>query len=225
MFSENKKLASADALDCMPPILKATKEVSQGMFNCSNGLSAQLRLSTMNAHRVVEQRLRWPESIANLVDYENCLARLLALYRPLEASLMRIDDWVEQGFDRPTAICSARLTADLEMLGKRSHESVDAPESILPILSHFAQALGVLYVIEGSALGSQFILKNVRSNLGEGINGADSFFSGRREATVGFWVEFRTSLDRYGVDHPEQTGAIVEGANAMFEAMGMWMRG
>jgi heme oxygenase len=78
--------------------------------------------------------------------------------------------------------------------------------------------------MEGSALGSQYMLPQLQKTLGEQMTGADSFFRGRGVGTGAFWKEFRTALDRYGDAHPAQTSSVVAGAIATFEAVGLWMQ-
>lgn len=220
----NKIVVGVDASNSEQSVGRVVKYNGDGMLSASPGLSAILRISTMTAHQRVEQKMRLPASITSLIDYENCLARFLAFYRPFDVLLMRFDDWLSIGLEAPKGTASARLAADLEVLSARGHDIVDAPKAYLPVLPDFAHAVGALYVIEGSALGSRFILAELRSVLGEGLAGADAFLSGRGEAAAGFWKEFRTHLDRYGTDHPEQTGRVVAGANATFEAIGTWMQ-
>jgi heme oxygenase (biliverdin-IX-beta and delta-forming) len=220
----NKIVVSVDSSNSEQSVDRVAKYNGDGLSHALPGLSAILRISTMTAHHRVEQKMRLPASITSLIDYENCLARFLAFYRPFDVLLMRFDDWASTGLDAPNGTASARLAADLEVLGARRHDVIDAPRAYLPFLPDFAHALGALYVIEGSALGSRFILAELRSVLGEGLAGADAFLSGRGEAGAGFWGKFRTHLDRYGMDHPEQTGRVVAGANAIFEATGTWMQ-
>ena len=187
-------------------------------------LSQVLRARTELAHKKVEDRLGLPESIHSLSEYRACLQRFYQLYRPIESQIQRMSGWSPAGLD-PSAIClSVRLAADLQALAVSVPDIPCAPASSLPLLEDIASALGACYVLEGSALGSQFMLPHLQQTLGKAMTGADSFFRGRGAETGAFWKRFREGLDRYGESHPEQVPAVVSGANATFEAIGLWMR-
>ncbi len=126
--------------------------------------------------------------------------------------------------EAPSRGLSTRLAADLRALAVPLADVRDAPAASLPALQTFAQALGACYVMEGSALGSQFMLPQLQKMLGDEMSGADSFFRGRGAGTGAFWKGFRAALDRYGDAHPEQTRRVIDGAIAMFEAVGSWMQ-
>jgi heme oxygenase len=94
----------------------------------------------------------------------------------------------------------------------------------LPPLPHFGSALGALYVVQGSTLGSQFILRYLTQLLGDQIRDADRFFHGRGSQTYEQWSRFRALLDAFGLDHPADTALVVEGAVATFRSIGEWMQ-
>jgi heme oxygenase len=187
-------------------------------------LSFQLREGTAALHREVESKLSLPNAITTLADYKKCLERFYRLYRPIERTFTHFTDWAGYGLDLSVRTHSVRLAADLEALGTASLEFEDAPGSSQPILTDFAHALGAMYVIEGSTLGSQFILPHLIKVLGQQIVGADSFFRGRGTQTGALWGTFRASLDAYGASHADKTSDVIHGARATFEAIGNWMQ-
>jgi heme oxygenase len=205
----------------IPPVLTLPKSALRAE---PVSLSQRLRSGTELAHKDVERRLGLPGSIADLTDYRRCLLRFYELYRPLETQFERFGDWTDLGLDVPNGALSTRLAADLRALGVSVPEVGDGAAASLPALRTFAQALGACYVIEGSALGSQFMMPQLQKTLGEGMSGADSFFRGRGAETGAFWKGFRAGLDWYGETHPEQTVCVVESAIATFEAIGLWMQ-
>jgi heme oxygenase len=189
----------------------------------SRPLSARLSTETANAHSEVERRLRLPDSISSLAQYKDLLIRFYQLYRPLESLFQGFSEWLAIGMDGPEGVFSKRLAADLDVLGVDVGGILDAPEYFLPPLPTFSSALGALYVIEGSALGSQVILPGLQSVLGAQIAGADTFFQGRGQLTRLFWRQFRDALDRYGILHPEQSAIVIQCAGATFSAIGEWI--
>jgi len=119
---------------------------------------------------------------------------------------------------------SLRLAADLKALGIAALDLLDAPRSSQPLLVDFAHALGVMYVVEGSTLGSQVILPHLIDVLGDEIANAHSFFLGRGTRTGAFWSAFRISIDRYGAQHPDKKADVISGAKSAFRAISAWMQ-
>lgn len=79
-------------------------------------------------------------------------------------------------------------------------------------------ALGILYVVEGSALGGRFILKNITATIGfDGTDGA-TYFHGYGNRTGMMWKRFLDTLSAYAMDdkHAEE---ILAGANYAFQAI------
>jgi heme oxygenase len=204
------------------PSLPVLSEVPTEPF--SRPLSLILRVSTELAHKEVELRLGLPGSILSLSDYQACLVCFYQLYTPIELHFQCFSEWSALGLDPLACSTSVRLAADLQALNVFVPEITVAPATSLPRLLSFANALGACYVIEGSALGSQFILPKLQQVLGEGMTGADSFFRGRGSGTAAFWKHFRAALDLYGETHPEQVPSVVAGAICTFKAIGRWMR-
>jgi heme oxygenase len=210
------------ALPMAIPSLPVLSEVPSPAF--SHPLSHILRVSTQLAHKEVEVRLALPGSILSLSDYQACLIRFYQLYTPMELQFKRFSEWSALGLDPLGCSISVRLAADLQALNVFVPGITCAPAISLPRLLYFANALGACYVIEGSALGSQFMLPQLQQVLGEGMTGADSFFRGRGSETAAFWKRFRAVLDLYGETHPEQVPSVVASAISTFKAIGLWMR-
>lgn len=208
------------------PLLPISSQVADN--SSSRLLSQILRASTERAHKEVELRLGMPESIVSVCDYLDCLLRFYQLYRPMESEFDRFSDWAELGLVpaalESSAVFSSWLASDLRVLGLAIADIADAPASSLPPLNSFASALGARYVVEGSALGGQYMLPQLKRTLGDAMAGADTFFQGRGYGTGAFWRSFRAALDLYGDRHPEQIAQVVTSAVATFQAVGIWMR-
>jgi heme oxygenase len=187
-------------------------------------LAAQLRAQTAVLHSDVERSLGLPGAITNLTDYKACLQRFYRLYEPLETSLSHFNDWPAIGIQLPEQLQAARLAADLAQLGVSLSRLEPAPEACLPDLPDFAHALGALYVMVGSTLGSQVILRHLLNVLSLEIGGADAFFRGHGAQTGARWSQFRTSLDAYGAERPANCPQVIEGAMATFRSIGLWMQ-
>jgi heme oxygenase len=201
------------ALEILPAIRSAEPE----------RLSARLRRETATLHHQAETQLNLPDAIQDLQDYAACLASFRRIYRPLETKLLLYDEWRPLNLLLEDRLHTPRLTLDLAALGRLPLDEADAPEEALPHLPTFAHALGSLYVLEGSKLGSQFILSHLDKVLGLQIFGASAFFTGHGSETGQYWQSFKESLDRYGSAHPDEVQSAIEGAAATFAAIGEWM--
>ncbi len=173
-------------------------------------LSTTLRHRLAPVHAALEAASGLPDSIVTRSDYIACLQMYHRLFAQLEPALAAQADGACGDFV-PLARAPL-LLSDLRRLGAFAETNVPP----MPPLPGFAQALGVRYVLEGSALGGQVILAALTARLGADIAGATSFFAGDgREAMAG-WRAFKTSLDRYGAAHPDAHEDVVAGAALCF---------
>lgn len=107
------------------------------------------------------------------------------------------------------------LQHDLLVLGA-------APEALpvcpAPPIQGTAEAMGSLYVMEGSTLGGRVILKRLGA-LGLPA-GSCTYFAGHGSATGTMWNAFLRRLEA-----ETDTPAILRGAKATFAALGDWLLG
>lgn len=96
------------------------------------------------------------------------------------------------------------------------------PEQHLPKIENKLQALGALYVMEGSTLGGIYISKMIAKqlNIQDGIS--LSFFEGYGEKTEDMWNSFRSSLDGQVIKSEEQT-LVIQAANQTFLKFKDWI--
>ena len=87
-----------------------------------------------------------------------------------------------------------------------------------------AAALGSLYVLEGSALGGQFIAAAARRQLGLTPDHGTAYFHGCGSATAARWREFLARLDA-DLASPAARAQAVQGANATFDVLADLFRG
>jgi heme oxygenase len=187
-------------------------------------LAIRLKRETETLHRETESALDIFGSAKNLAQYTELLRRFYRLYRPLESVLAGFDQSGQYGITITERAHSGRLASDLQFLGIDPLELEDSPDAYLPVLQNFPHALGAMYVLEGSTLGSIYVLRHFKQLLADQIVGADSFFSGYGERTVAFWNRFKTSLDTYGVERPCDIPQVIQGAKSTFVAIGNWMK-
>ncbi|MCR0983226.1 biliverdin-producing heme oxygenase [Roseomonas populi] len=105
------------------------------------------------------------------------------------------------------------LQDDLRALGIRPE---GLPACLPPPLRDRGEAMGSLYVMEGSTLGGRVILKRLDEiGLAEG---ARSYFAGHGEATGAMWRSFLARLEA----EPDAE-AVLRGAKDTFATLADWM--
>jgi heme oxygenase len=147
-----------------------------------------LRQTTADRHAHIDNLLglRKPFGRAHYARTLQGFAAFLTAWEPAMAAVLPPDlqAWFAQG--RRLVL----LEADLLHLG------VAAPTLPvnLPALDSRAAALGSLYVLEGSALGGQFIAAQVRRTLGLSPERGAAYFHGAGPGTAARWREFQVLL-------------------------------
>ncbi|MFO1147915.1 MAG: biliverdin-producing heme oxygenase [Alsobacter sp.] len=114
----------------------------------------------------------------------------------------------------------AFLERDLQALGLAA---IEGGCDDVPILGTRAQALGSLYVIEGSTLGGQLIARHARSLLALPRGEGTSFFESYGAAVGKRWVAFRQLLAESS--SPTTDAAAVASARQTFLCLGRVLGG
>jgi len=184
-----------------------------------SGLRWRLREATHDAHQKAEAAMALAERCDDRAAYRTLLCELWGIYAPLEAALSGIV-WAPTGsvFDRSKA---QRLRRDLISLGVPSRRISALPQrSELPSILSPADAMGVLYVLEGATLGGQIILRQVTSKLGLTAQSGAQFFAGYGASTGQKWRDFVSALERFDGD----AARVERAARATFACFIDWMR-
>jgi heme oxygenase len=176
----------------------------------------QLREGTRTAHLQLEATLNLLDARLNREDYVRILGQFHSFWQswqPLTARL--IDD--------PDFTCPRErlhmLTNDLCRLGVTPAAIEGLPDCPMPPLANAAEALGSLYVMEGSTLGGRVIEKNLLLRLGIVRETGGSYFAGYGERTGQMWRDF---LFRLGAAPAADAPQIKFGANATFSCLTSW---
>ena len=115
------------------------------------------------------------------------------------------------------------LQNDLRILGLSETEIDLLPQmSNLPLATNTAEAFGIVYVLEGSKLGGQFISRHISQSLGILPEQGLGFFIGHgREAGL-YWNEFRQAMATFAVANSQQQKVVNAAANT-FDAFKNWL--
>lgn len=184
-------------------------------------LRERLRRETAEAHRRLEDGLGLAAEDLTLGRYRGILEGFYTFLRPWE-------DRVEAAVGDPAFTAPRRrahlLAEDLAHLGvDRQHLAAlpDCPG--LPRIEGPAQAMGSLYVLEGSTLGGQVVARHVEQRLGLSDGQGYAFFNGHGRATGALWRGFLERLAAFSA--PERDDAVVAAARDTFGALERWLCG
>ena len=168
---------------------------------------ARLRLATSHAHQTLEDHLNAIESLSSPTDRRMLVARYYDMHASADFAL---DAWLGEVADLNQASRrrTPQLVGDMSVLGLTI-----PPPARLPrvIVASGAEALGFLYVLEGSSLGGRVIAKALRAK-GSDMRGL-SFLDPYGDQAGGRWKSFLAVLERDGGDDLE---GVVRGALAGF---------
>ena len=171
------------------------------------------RRATAGRHAAIEDLLdlRRPFGRAHYAQVLQGFGAFLGQWEPRMAAALpeRLRPWFGEG-------CRLHLLRqDLAALGVQAAPSrKDTPA--LPTLPH---ALGSLYVMEGSALGGQFIAAHVRRHLGIEPEQGAAYFHGAGRGTAERWREARTLFARELQGDSAGLAAAAQCAQDTFDAL------
>ncbi len=174
-------------------------------------VSTELREATKTAHLELERKvIQKLKDIRSNSDYADLLSYFYAYFSRLEQAIEPhiTGDILPDYKERRKA---DRLKNDMADLGSAD---TPLPQTETPVITNPLEAMGALYVMEGSVMGGGIIIKMLAEK--GGITQGISFFSGYGEATREKWTEFTAILDKLATT-PEEKQAVINAANQTFE--------
>ena len=180
-------------------------------------LREHLRLVTRDAHLRLEAEVDFDGRLTSLEIYRGFLEGFFRFIRPVEEVLVSLD-LTRFGIDYSSRRKLNWIEADIKDLGHTSDSLETLPRfGELPCLTEPVEALGAMYVLEGSSLGRQVMLKKLAERLNIRPDWAGHFFSGYGKETGAMWHSFVSALNEAGRS-PEAARLIESAALASFAA-------
>lgn len=173
-------------------------------------MHAFLKHETRDLHDRVETGFNLTGRVRSLDGYRGALLALHRLHAVAGAALQAVD-WQGEALDTRMATRRGWLLEDLGALGC----TVPPPPAQCLDLAGSVEALGCLYVLEGSMLGGRVIYRAIEKALGIGSDNGGRYFCGFGSGTGSAWTEFVAVLETrsVGVDGPD----VLRGARKTFE--------
>jgi len=187
----------------------------------SETMRANLRRATRHWHVALENHLdlggtHWTEQ-----SYCRLLAKFWGLYSPLEAKLEKIN-WDASGLSLDERRKTGWLETDLAHFGLGNHSICDLERCRdLPRLDSLESGLGALYVMEGSTLGGQIVLKTLERLLSISPNSGGRYFASYGSEVGAMWRDYLAVLEEISLS-TRATDQIVAGAIETFSAFDRW---
>ncbi|MFT3824156.1 MAG: biliverdin-producing heme oxygenase [Chitinophagaceae bacterium] len=176
-------------------------------------LSTNIKEATKTAHQQLEKKVVLQlKAIRNEADYAALLKNFYAYFNQVEKAIAPYitPELLPDYKDRRN---SSYLKKDIEELGFSTDE---LPVATAPLITNTQQALGALYVMEGSIMGGSIIVQMLAKG---GVTRGVSFFSGYGPATGEMWGKFVTVLNANASTATEESLSI-ETANETFSRFG-----
>jgi heme oxygenase len=172
-------------------------------------LSTEIREATKEAHQALEKEvvLRL-KNIRSNAGYAALLKFFYAYFNSLEQQIrpyITPDILPDYGARRNAAF----LKNDIEALGS---DTTGLPSGTTPEIKNHLQALGALYVMEGSIMGGGIIVKMLEK---AGVTQGVSFFSGYGGNTPQMWSAFTAALNAQANGAGEKE-TVIRTANQTF---------
>lgn len=177
-----------------------------------------LKKGTFHAHTESEKILA-PKlaSIKSYQDYASILKMFYGYFHPVEAIIKSyISKDVLSDIDERRN--SLFILQDLNAINHSTNALPVCKQ--LPKIKSSLEALGTMYVLEGSTLGGRMISKMLMKNTTVVFNESNlNFFNGYKENTGVKWTYFLSVIDQ----HEEEAEVIVAAANETFNCLTQWM--
>jgi heme oxygenase len=180
-------------------------------------LSEKLKEETKQNHQQLEKALIGQlKAIRKPEEYAALLKLFYGYFGGLEEKINEAIDEAQLP-DKDGRRKTQSLANDLEYL--KSNVPLKATDDDLPQITDHLQALGALYVIEGSTLGGKIISKMMQQ-LGFDDT-ALSFFNGYGDDTEQMWDTFKQMLNNQAKTSADEQ-RVVNAANETFRKFGHW---
>ena len=187
-------------------------------------IRCRLKEATEKIHSEIEESTRLLSPTLSLTEYQTYLAKLYGFYTQIECQC----DFFQYEFERVKLNLLERKK--MSLLEQDLIECKITPTSIPlciynPSLKTFADCLGCLYVLEGSTLGSQFVLSHLKRRFHPecrqwSFHYLDCYGIHTRE----MWNKFLQSLNYYSQLHPQEDDIIIDSAIQTFTNLGLWLK-
>ena len=184
----------------------------------------RLKDETRFSHQATEKQLDLFSRMLTKLEYSRLLGLFWGFYAPIESKIGQV-----VGLEQLRLNLSVRQKKPLLWLDLTSlHWDEQAIQALplcddLPALDSVPQALGCLYVLEGSTLGGQIISRHLQEQIGITPDQGGRFFASYGQEVGSMWKGFGEIVTAFSTS-PHIEDAIVNSAIQTFASFGRWFQ-
>jgi heme oxygenase len=181
----------------------------------------QLKSATAAAHASIEQRLRIARERPSLGDYRAYLVSMYGFTAPIEQRLRQLAPSFAQELELERRYKSDLLVQDLVAIDERLAARAEPLRlcEALPENRDTSQALGTLYVLEGSTLGARWLLRHLEPL---GLDDCSRYLRSYGASLGAMWEKLRGTLTGHAARHPDRVPALIAAAQETFRTLDAW---
>lgn len=193
--------------------------------NNKSDASSALKSATDDLHRQVEESIDWRANLGDLRAYQQFLTKICYFISPADRIIEEYfgvaESWVAS---RRTAAWAQSDLGELtaKHIGAGHIESFDdqpPADELYRWVKGPADAAGILYVLEGSTMGSLFLCNLACTNFDFSADAPVKFLSAYGKGTARRWQETKLWLDRF-LTTEDEVATAVSAARRMFQIYG-----
>lgn len=177
----------------------------------------ELKSQTRPEHDSIESTLNLLDPDMDEEKYKKVLKGFFGFYQTAEDVLRRRSDFYSEGREKRES-----LRKDLNFFDINPDSVGSIPLQNIPHQKE-EDILGLIYVIEGSTLGGQFLGKHFQKKFGfqegEGLN----FFSGYGPQTMKNWMETKSYIENAVSSQNLNKETLIQSAKASFKSLENWL--
>lgn len=182
----------------------------------------RLRQETAESHQKLEDN-RLSKAIltpsVSIQDYQTYLAALFGV-------TIACEDQIFPAISHTITDLTERYKSTLIIDDLLATGVTEAEIDTLPVyrfeFSSVAEALGIMYVLEGSTLGGRVLYKHIHETLGLTPENGASYFWGYGAQTGNLWKSFISFLTQF-VDEQGGRGEVIASAKKTFTIIDNWL--
>jgi heme oxygenase len=156
-------------------------------------------------------------------QYKEFLQKFYGFHLVLEQAMSGFD-WSSLGIDFDERRKISLLEQDLRVLGMTGGDIALLPKvEELPPMNTLEEAVGVMYVMEGSTLGGQIQARQVQKMFGFTAEEGAAYFSSYGANVGAMWKMCCEAIVRAANDDAAKEAMIIASAKATFAALERWL--
>ena len=187
-------------------------------------IHSSLKSATKDFHAAVETKIRaLLSNDLSMQQYAEMQKKFYGFYQPVESQLASVGGWEDPAVNIQSRLKLPLLASDLVSLAVDPEELETLPLcGNLPRLQTIPEALGCLYVLEGSTLGGRIITGHLKKILPVDERRGCTFFNSYGANVGRVWSAFLGVLQRHSENQGDDD-AVVESACQTFLSLDRWL--